>query len=190
MGGQVGVLPRTARRDVLLARPDAVPGREPEIGVLGGMLDAFQDVRRNVGFREVGYRIAARFKEQNNVLAIGDPDSPEAHAHAPTQRLDVQQSLGQRFWYEKPADCSRRERTLLPGQTHCFLSLGLMFEANRRSQAFLTPDSRSYSKMPSEDGDIRSGFCARLRRITGSCAFADDDAGCPWLAPAAIKPAS
>src|ERR1700733_7309974 len=95
MGGQVGVLPRTSRRDVLLARPDAVPGREPEIGVLGGMLDAFQDVWRNVGLREVGYRIAARFEEQEGMLAVGDPDSPEAHAHAPAQRLDVQQSLGQ-----------------------------------------------------------------------------------------------
>ena len=80
---------------------------EPEIGVLGGMLGAFQDVWRNVGLREVGYRIAARFEEQEDVLAIGDPDSPEAHAHAPAQRLDVQQSLGQRFGHEKPADCSR-----------------------------------------------------------------------------------
>src|SRR5262249_61478542 len=32
VGGQAGVLPRPARRRVL-ARPDAVPGREPEIGV-------------------------------------------------------------------------------------------------------------------------------------------------------------
>ena len=107
VGGQVGVLPRPSRRDVLLVRPDAVPGREPEIGVLGGMLGAFQGVWRNVGLREVGYRIAARFEEQEDMLAIGDPNSPEAHAHAPAQRLDVQQSFGQRFGHEKPADCSR-----------------------------------------------------------------------------------
>src|SRR5260370_34669859 len=60
VGGQAGVLRRTWRREVLLARPDAVSGREPEIGVLGGILRAFQDVWRNVGLREVGYRIAAR----------------------------------------------------------------------------------------------------------------------------------
>jgi hypothetical protein len=77
------MLPRPSRRDVLLARPDAVPGREPEIGVLSGMVGAFQGVWRNVALREVGYRIAARFEEQEDVLAIGDPGSPEEHAHAP-----------------------------------------------------------------------------------------------------------
>ena len=40
VGGQSGVLPRPSRRDVL-AGPDVVPGREPEIGVLGGMVGAF-----------------------------------------------------------------------------------------------------------------------------------------------------
>src|SRR5262249_29186253 len=60
VGGQAGVLPRPSRRDVL-ARPDAVPGREPEIGVLGGVVRAFQSVWRDVGFREVGDRIAAWF---------------------------------------------------------------------------------------------------------------------------------
>ena len=41
VGGQVGVLPCPSRRD-LLVHPDGVPGREPKIGVLGGMLGAFQ----------------------------------------------------------------------------------------------------------------------------------------------------
>jgi hypothetical protein len=54
------------------------------------MLGAFQDVWRNVGLREIGSWIAARFEEQEHVLAIGDPDSPEVRAHAPAQRLDVQ----------------------------------------------------------------------------------------------------
>jgi len=93
--GRLGVLPRPSRHDVLLARPDTVPGREPEIGVLRGILGAFQDAWRNVRLREVGYRIAARFEEEEDMLAIGDPDSPEAHAHAPAQRLDVQQCFGQ-----------------------------------------------------------------------------------------------
>jgi len=35
----------------------------------------------------------ARLEEQKDVLAIGDPVSPETHAHPPTQRLNVQQPL-------------------------------------------------------------------------------------------------
>ena len=42
VSGQAGVLPRPSRHDVL-AGANAVPGREPEIGVLGGMLGAFKD---------------------------------------------------------------------------------------------------------------------------------------------------
>jgi hypothetical protein len=106
VGGQTDVLPRPSRRDVLLVSPDAVPGREPEVGVQGSMLGAFQDVWRNVGLREVGHRIAARFEEHEDILAVGDPDSPKAHTHASTQPLDVQQSLGQRLGHEEPADCS------------------------------------------------------------------------------------
>lgn len=45
MGGQVCVLPRSSRRNVLLVRPDAVPGRGPKIRVLTGMLGALQDLR-------------------------------------------------------------------------------------------------------------------------------------------------
>src|ERR1700759_398232 len=100
------------------------------------MVGAFQDVWRDVGLREVGYRIAARFEEQKDAFAIGDPASAEADAQAPAQWFDVQQSLGQRFGHEEPADCSRRERTLLPGQSHCALPTGLMIEVL---------DSASYS---------------------------------------------
>jgi hypothetical protein len=70
------------------------------------MLGAFQDVW-NVGLREVGYRIAARFEEQDDILAISEPDSPEAHAHAPAQPPDEQQPFRQRFRDEETADCSR-----------------------------------------------------------------------------------
>src|SRR5262249_55714786 len=121
VGRQVDVLPRPPRR-TLLASPDCVPAREPEIGVPGGMFSALQGVWRDVGLGKVRHRIAAGFKEQQDVLAIGDPASAEAHAHAPTQRLSVQQSLGQRFGHEESADCSRRERTLLPGQSHALPS--------------------------------------------------------------------
>src|SRR6202012_1856340 len=116
----------------------------PEIEVLGGMFDAFQGVWRNVALGEVGYRIAPRFEKYEDALTIGDPDSPEAHAHAPAQRLDVQQSLGQRFGHEESADCSRRERTLLPGQSHCCLPIGLMIEAGRRPQGI--PDVRTRAR--------------------------------------------
>jgi hypothetical protein len=40
------------------------------------------------------------------MLAIGNPRSAQAHAHPPSQRLGVQQSLGQGLGHEKPADCS------------------------------------------------------------------------------------
>jgi hypothetical protein len=70
MGGKADVLPRPSRCDVLLVGPDAVPGGEPEIGVLGGMLGAFKDAWGNVGLREVGDRIEARLEEQKDILAI------------------------------------------------------------------------------------------------------------------------
>jgi hypothetical protein len=35
-------------------------------------------------------RIAARFEEQDDLLAVGDPGSAEPHAHPSAQRLDVQ----------------------------------------------------------------------------------------------------
>jgi hypothetical protein len=106
VGGQTGVLPGASRRDVPLVRSDAIPGRESEIGVLGRMLGAFQDIRSNVGFRKVGDRIAARLEQQKNILALGDPTFSEAHAHAPAQSLDVQKLLGQRFGYDELADWS------------------------------------------------------------------------------------
>ena len=49
---------------------------------------------RDVGLREIGHRIVARLEEQEDVLAIGDPVSAKTHAHPPTQRLNVQQSVG------------------------------------------------------------------------------------------------
>jgi hypothetical protein len=76
------VLPRSSRRAVL-ARPDGVPGREPEVVMSGRVLGALQRVWRDVCLREVGYRIAARLEEHQDVLAIGNPGSAEAYAHAP-----------------------------------------------------------------------------------------------------------
>jgi hypothetical protein len=44
------------------------------------MLGAFQDL-----WNVIRLPIAARFEEQDDILAIGEPDSPEAYAHAPAQ---------------------------------------------------------------------------------------------------------
>ena len=53
------------------------------------MLGALQCIGRDVGLRKVGNGIAARLEEQEDTLAIGDPASAEAHAHAAAQRLDI-----------------------------------------------------------------------------------------------------
>jgi hypothetical protein len=71
------------------------------------MLGALESVLGDVGLREIGHRIVTRLEEKEDVLAIGDLSATEAHAHPPAQWLNVQQSLGQRFGYEKSADCSR-----------------------------------------------------------------------------------
>ena len=51
---------------------------------------AQRDLCDRVGFDD----LQARLEEQEDVLAIGDPDSAETDAHSPAQRLNVQQSLG------------------------------------------------------------------------------------------------
>jgi hypothetical protein len=71
------------------------------------MLTRFQRVSGDAVLREVSDRIAARLVEQDDVLAIGDPPSTEAHPHAPPQRLGVEQSIRQRMCDEEPADSSR-----------------------------------------------------------------------------------
>ena len=64
MGGQVGVPPCSSRRDVLLVDPNAVPGRRPKIGVLSDVLGAFQHMWGNIGLREIGHGIMARFEKE------------------------------------------------------------------------------------------------------------------------------
>src|SRR5215469_16336217 len=83
------------------------------------MFHGFQGTWRDVARGEVGDRIVAGFKEQHDTLALGNPSSAEAYPHAPAQRLGVEQSLWHLFWHEEPTDCTRRERTLLPGESHC-----------------------------------------------------------------------
>jgi len=55
----------------------------------GGVIIAFQNLWRDIGSWKVRHRIPARFEEQEHVLTVGDPNSAEAHAHAPAQRLNV-----------------------------------------------------------------------------------------------------
>src|SRR5262249_54232325 len=74
--------------------------------------------------REISYRIATRLEQQEDLLTIGDPSIAEAHAHPPTQRLDIQQPLWERPRHEEPTDRSCREWTFLPGQSHRVRSSG------------------------------------------------------------------
>ena len=89
VGRQVHVLPCPSRR-ALLACSDGVPGRDSEVGMPRGVLGALETIWRDIGLRKVGHRIAAGLEEQEYVLAIGDPGSAEAHAHAAAQRLGVE----------------------------------------------------------------------------------------------------
>ena len=114
----VDVLPGASRR-AALAAPHGVPRGGPEVVVAGRLLRALQRVRGHVGLRKIRHGIAARLEEQKRAIAIDDPGSPKAYAHPPPQRLDIQQSLRQRFRHEEPADRSRREGSLLPRQAHC-----------------------------------------------------------------------
>src|SRR5262249_46573526 len=100
------MLPGPSRRAVP-ACTNGVPGREPEVGMLRSVLSTLQGVGTDVALGEIGHGIAAWLEEHDGVLTIGNPGSAEADAHAPTQRLDVQQSLRQRFGHEEPADWSR-----------------------------------------------------------------------------------
>ena len=72
---------------------------------MGRKSAALQSVGRDVALWEVRHRIPAGLEEHEGVLAIGNPASAETHGHPPAQRLDVQESLPQRFVQEKPTDC-------------------------------------------------------------------------------------
>jgi hypothetical protein len=50
--------------------------------VLSDVLGAFQHMWGNIGLREIGHGITARFEKQEHPFAIGDPASPKAHAEA------------------------------------------------------------------------------------------------------------
>jgi hypothetical protein len=70
------------------------------------MCSRFQHASHNAVQREVGNRVAARLVKQEDVLAVGDPGSAEAHSHAQPQRLGIEQPTRQRIWNEEPADSS------------------------------------------------------------------------------------
>src|SRR5215468_10968870 len=112
--GQVDMLPRCPR-GTLPTRYDGIPGCRAEVGVTGTVTAAFQDFGSDFALWEVGDRVPAWFEQQQDPLAVGDPISAKAHAHAPAQRLDIKKPRRQRLGDQKPADCSRREWTLLPG---------------------------------------------------------------------------
>src|SRR5215470_2678011 len=85
IGGQVDVSPRRSR-GALSVRSHGVPRRTSEVGVLGGVLAAFQGFCTDIGLWEVRHRISAWLEEQKDALTVRDPNSTEAHAHPPPQR--------------------------------------------------------------------------------------------------------
>jgi len=82
--------------------------------MLRGVLGALQGPRHDVTLGKVGDRVATRLEEHDDALAVGDPGSVEADAHAPAQRLGEQESRREWLGHEEAADGPRRERSLLP----------------------------------------------------------------------------
>ena len=70
---------------------------------------------------EVSDRVPRRFVQEYDVLAVGDPDSTEPHPHAPPQRLGEGHPFRQGLGDEEAPHSTRRQRSLLPRQTHQFV---------------------------------------------------------------------
>ena len=104
-------------RSLALAGADGEPGCLSNVGMLRRLFRELQGAGRNITLRKIRHGVAARLKEQEGVLAINNPGSAKPHPHSPALWLHVQESLRQRFGHEKMADCSRRERPLLPRQS-------------------------------------------------------------------------
>jgi hypothetical protein len=86
--------------------------------MLGRVPGRLQDIRDDIGDREVCDRIAAGFVEQHDVVALRNPYAIEEHSHPPPQRFGKQQSRRKRFGDEKAADRATCQWSLLPRQTH------------------------------------------------------------------------
>jgi hypothetical protein len=65
-----------------------IPCRDSRSGLGRG-----QRVVGDIGVREVGDRIATRFVQQHDVLAVGRPVPAESHPHPAALRLGEQQPL-------------------------------------------------------------------------------------------------
>jgi hypothetical protein len=78
------------------------------------MLGELYGTWSNVGLREISHRISIGLEEEKDPLAIRDPSSAEAHAHASTQWFSIQEPLRKWFGNQEMADRRRRKRALLP----------------------------------------------------------------------------
>src|SRR5262245_38377712 len=85
---------------------------------MGDSIFSNEGVGTDVASWEVGHRIAARFVQEHDVLAVGDPFFAEPDAHPAAQRLGEQQSFRQRLGCEEVPYRPGGEWTLLPCQTH------------------------------------------------------------------------
>src|SRR5262249_9118149 len=82
VSGQVRVLPCRSRR-AFLTRAHREPGGRAEVRMLRGVVRAFQSTLADIGFTEVGHRIAAGFEKKDDIFGVGDPVATEAYTHAP-----------------------------------------------------------------------------------------------------------
>lgn len=101
-----------------VARSHGEPRGVAEILMPGHLVALDQGPGVHVRAGEVGDRVAARFVQQQDVLAVGDPLPVEPHAHTAAQALGEQQAPRQGFGGEEVSDRAGRERPLLPGQSH------------------------------------------------------------------------
>jgi hypothetical protein len=73
----------------MLPDRDGIPGSRAEIAMPCTVPRQLQHPGSNIGLREVSHRIAVWLEEENDVLAVSDPSSSEAHAHTSTQGFGV-----------------------------------------------------------------------------------------------------
>ena len=78
----------------------------------------FECVCGDLGPREVPDGIAPRLVEEDDVFAVRDPLISESNAHTSAEWLGEQESLGQGIADEESSDRVRRQRSLLPSQSH------------------------------------------------------------------------
>jgi hypothetical protein len=82
--------------------------------MLGAMVGRGEQSVLDVRTGEIRDRVARRFVQQHDVVALRDGLAAQHHPHPAPQRLGIEQPGGQRLGREEGPDRSCRQRTLLP----------------------------------------------------------------------------